>query len=83
MATYIGTAAAIPVLRRKLPDSPQTLRLPGGPIIPMAALVVCVIFLSSTTTQNLVAGAIALAVGAVLYAVAPTRRAKPPMEDVS
>jgi APA family basic amino acid/polyamine antiporter len=67
MASYIGTAVAVPVLRRKLPAKARTIRLPGGPAIPIAALVVCVIFLSSATTRNLVAGAIALAVGAIIY----------------
>jgi basic amino acid/polyamine antiporter, APA family len=67
MASYIGTAAAVPVLRRKLPATERTVRLPGGPAIPIAALVVCLIFLSSATTRNLVAGAIALGLGAIIY----------------
>jgi basic amino acid/polyamine antiporter, APA family len=69
MATYIGTAAAVPILHRKLPATEQAIRLPGGPVIPIAALVVCVIFLSSAQAQSLIAGAIALAVGAAIYAV--------------
>jgi APA family basic amino acid/polyamine antiporter len=67
MTTYVGTAAAVPVLRRKLPATPRTVRLPGGPLIPIAALVVCAVFLSSATWKNLVAGAIALIIGAGLY----------------
>jgi basic amino acid/polyamine antiporter, APA family len=69
MASYIGTAAAIPVLRRKLPASERHLRLPGGPAIPIAALLVCALFLSSATPKNAIAGAIALAVGALVYVV--------------
>ncbi len=75
LATYIGTAASVPVLRRKLPSSKRTIRLPGGPAIPLAALAVCLIFLSSATIKNLIAGAIALAVGAAIYA---SRRLVPP-----
>jgi amino acid transporter len=67
MATYIGTAAAVPVLRRKMPATERTIRLPGGPAIPAAALAVCLVFLSSATTRNLIAGGIALAAGAVIY----------------
>jgi basic amino acid/polyamine antiporter, APA family len=67
MATYIGTAAAIPVLRRKLPATDHTIRLPGGPAIPIAALIVCIFFLFRAEAQNLKAGAIALAVGALIY----------------
>ena len=67
LATYVGTAASVPVLRRKLPDGDRTIRLPGGPIIPLAALAICLVFLSSATARNLVAGVIALAVGAVIF----------------
>ena len=67
MTTYVGTAAAVPVLRRTMPATPRTVRLPGGPLIPIAALVVCAAFMSSATSTNLVAGAIALLIGAGLY----------------
>lgn len=67
MVTYIGTAAAIPVLRRKIPATDRTIRLPGGPAIPILALVVCVAFLTTATMRNLAAGGIALVVGAVIY----------------
>jgi amino acid transporter len=67
MATYMGTAAAVMVLRRRQPRTERTLRLPGGPLIPVAALGVCLVFLSSATPRSLIAGAIALAVGAVIY----------------
>jgi amino acid transporter len=67
MATYIGTAAAVPVLRRKMPPTAGALRLPGGPLIPIAALAVCAVFLSAATSRSLIAGAVALGVGAVVY----------------
>ena len=67
LATYIGTCLSVPVLRRKLPATPRTIRLPGGPVIPIAALIICVLFLSAAEAKNFVAGAIALAVGALVY----------------
>lgn len=67
LATYIGTCLAVPVLRRKLPTTPRTIRLPGGPVIPVAALIICLLFLSAAETKNFVAGAIALAAGALVY----------------
>jgi amino acid transporter len=69
LATYIGTAAAVPVLRRKLPATPRTIRLPGGPLIPIAALAICVLFLSAAEKKSWIAGGIALAVGALIYLV--------------
>jgi amino acid transporter len=75
LATYIGTCLAVPVLRRKMPATPRTIRLPGGPVIPIAALIICLVFLSAAERQNFIAGAIALAVGALIYA-ARSRAAK-------
>jgi basic amino acid/polyamine antiporter, APA family len=67
LATYMGTCLAVPVLRRKLPATPRTIRLPGGPVIPILALIICLLFLSAAETKNFIAGGIALAVGAVIY----------------
>jgi len=67
LASYIGTAGSVPILRRKMPAGERTLRLPGGPLIPLAALAICLVFLSSATVKNLIAGAVALAVGAMVF----------------
>ncbi|HVE65974.1 MAG TPA: amino acid transporter, partial [Thermoanaerobaculia bacterium] len=53
----------------KLPTTPRTIRLPGGPLIPIAALAICAIFLSAASRENWIAGGIALAVGAAVYAL--------------
>jgi amino acid transporter len=74
LATYVGTAAAVPVLRRRFGDRPGVLRLPAGLTIPIAALVLCVAFLASATGANLIAGAVALLIGVVIYLL----RRKPP-----
>lgn len=67
LATYIGTCLAVPVLRRKLPLTPRTIRLPGGPAIPILALLICLLFLSAAEAKNWIAGGVALAVGAAIY----------------
>jgi amino acid transporter len=72
LATYIGTAAAVPVLRRKFPRREDAFVLPGGPTIPALALLLCIAFLLSAEMKNLIAGAFGLAIGAVIYF---TRRA--------
>jgi APA family basic amino acid/polyamine antiporter len=75
LATYFGTAAAVPVLRRKFPEAPNVVRIPGGPVIPVAALLLCVAFAASAEPRNLIAGAIALGVGFLLYLI--RRRPEP------
>jgi len=77
LATYIGTAASVPVLRRKMPETARTFRLPGGPLIPILALIMCFAFLSQATGKQLAAGAIALVVGAIIYFA---RRGSPGIE---
>lgn len=81
LATYVGTAAAVPILRRKMPGRPEALRLPGGPAIPVAALAICLLFLSAATMKNLIAGAIALIVGGVIFLA--RRGSLPPPEDLA
>ncbi|WP_338863955.1 APC family permease [Myxococcus stipitatus] len=67
LATYFGTAVAVPVLRRKLQQPANAFRIPGGPVIPVAAASLCVVFAMSAERKNLIAGAIALGIGFVLY----------------
>lgn len=67
LATYIGTAAAVPILRRKLAALPGTVRLPGGPLIPIAAVLVCLVLVGSAEPRNLVAGAIAIVAGLAIF----------------
>ena len=67
LVTYMGTAAAVPVLRRKLKAGEHTFVLPGGPTIPILALLVCLALIASTSMEKLIAGLAALVLGAVIY----------------
>ncbi len=73
LATYLGTAAAVPVLRRRFAGASTGWRLPGGPAIPIAAGALTLGLAASATATHLVAAAIALVVGLAIYA----RRGKP------
>jgi APA family basic amino acid/polyamine antiporter len=84
IATYVGTAAAVPVLRHKLAlvegasGEPAGFRLPGGPVIPIAACLLCMALAWSATRADVVAGAAAVVVGFVLY-----RFRRPPLPPLS
>ncbi len=67
LATYGGTAAAVPILRHRLGHRPGAIRLPGGALIPVLALLLSLVLLASASVRNLIAGAIAILVGAVIY----------------
>ena len=60
---------------RTLAVAPAQFTVPGGPVIPILASIVAFGILAGATQAQLVAGAAALAAGAVLYAVAPKRAA--------
>ena len=65
LTTYLGTAAAVLMLRHQHGPAPFT--IPGGPAIPIVAGILTLGLAASATRENLVAAAIALAVGGVLY----------------
>jgi len=67
LVAYAGTAASVPVLRRKLKAEEHTVVLPGGATIPILALLVCLALIASARLENLIAGLAALALGAVIY----------------
>jgi amino acid transporter len=69
LVVYMGTCASVLVLRKQ-GRAPFT--IPGGPLIPGIALLVCVAILFGATRTQLIAGAYALAAGAVLYLIATT-----------
>jgi len=66
---YITTCLAVPILRRKFPNSPRMFRLPGGVIIPALAVAISVWLLSGSTAAQATVGAGALILGAAIYKV--------------
>jgi basic amino acid/polyamine antiporter, APA family len=73
MVTYIGSAIALILLRRKTP-SPHTFRLPGGFAIPIITILLTIFFLTAATGEQWIAGILGLIVGLILYFI--TRRAQ-------
>lgn len=67
LCAYIATALSVMVLRRTHGQREGALRLPGGNLIPVLAVLLAVGLLASASVQNLAAGAVALLVGAVVY----------------
>lgn len=67
LLVYVGTCAAVMVLRRRPALSAAAFRLPGGDAIPLAALAAALAIIAGADTGSLVAGAIALVGGSLLY----------------
>ena len=64
LMVYAGTCASVLALRRQ---GPASFTIPGGPVVPILALAVCVAFLFGATPLQREVGGIALVVGAALY----------------
>jgi amino acid transporter len=64
---YLATAVAVLVLRKRHGQREGAMRLAGGPAIPIAATVLSLALLASAGIANLVAAAIALLAGALIY----------------
>ncbi len=73
---YAVTCAAVPVLRRQ-GGAQEGFRLPLGPVIPVLACLVSRTIIAGAGPNELLAGAGALVVGALLFAAGKTRPAKP------
>lgn len=70
LVVYAGTCASVLALRRQ---GPAAFTIPGGPVVPVIALLISLAILFGATPLQLRVGAIALVVGAVLYAIARWR----------
>ncbi len=67
LVAYVAVSGSVLVLRKRLGGREDALRLVGGPVIPIAATVLSLALLTSAGASNLVAAAIALFVGALIY----------------
>ena len=73
LLVYVATCAS--TLRLRDPRfatavKPAAFRVPLGPVIPLAAIVIALAILAGATRDQIIAGSVALLVGAVLYYVA-------------
>jgi amino acid transporter len=67
LVTYAGSALALLKLRRTADASPDTFRVPGGPLIPALTILISLLLLSAATPEQWRTGSIALVAGLLLY----------------
>jgi amino acid transporter len=82
MLVFIGSAIALIVLRRKMPSA-DTFQVPGGITAPLLTVLLSLLLLTATNRTHWLTGSAALALGLLLYFLAPgklghkwTRRSK-------
>lgn len=62
-------AGGVMVLRFRDPDRPRSFRAPGGLLVPLATIVLCLLLMGGLTIMNWIGFAIWLVVGLVIYFV--------------
>ncbi|HQR34051.1 MAG TPA: amino acid permease [Blastocatellia bacterium] len=67
IAMYASTCAALPILRRRGDVSPAAFRLPGGLVIAVVSVALCIWMLSTITSQEAIKTSIFLLIGFVIY----------------
>ncbi len=50
---YLFTCISVPILRRKIPDAPQTFRIPGGWLVPIVGVAVSILFMAQIKVPEL------------------------------
>ncbi|MGC1214619.1 MAG: amino acid permease [Micromonospora sp.] len=60
-------ATAVILLRRTRPDLPRGFRVPGGPVIPVLAVVACVVLMLFLTVQTWVRFVVWMVLGLIVY----------------
>jgi len=69
LLTYMATSAALPVLRRKMPGAQRWFMVPGGPVIPIAALAISIWLLAGSSQAQIAISGATLVAGALVYGV--------------
>jgi APA family basic amino acid/polyamine antiporter len=64
---YATTCLAVPVLRRKRPNTERRFVVPGGPLIPLLAVALCVWLLAAVSMKEAAIALAVLILGAALY----------------
>lgn len=74
---YLICIGAMPRLRREFGKAPDALRAPGGYLVPVLAVLACLVLLAQVRLEGLLVMAALMALGALLYYTYSRRKTKP------
>lgn len=66
---YVICIASLPVIRNRMRDVPGSFRLPGGYLVPIIALGICLWLIAQSQLESWIVVGVLLALGGILYTV--------------
>ncbi|MGC4941183.1 amino acid permease [Kribbella sp. DT2] len=81
LAAFTLVSIAVPLLRRSRPDVQRSFRVPGNPVIPILAALICIYLMLNLSLETWLRFAIWMALGFIVYAVYGYRRSRVGIEE--
>jgi APA family basic amino acid/polyamine antiporter len=81
LAAFTLVSIAVPLLRRKRPDIERSFRVPGNPVVPILAAVICVYLMLNLSLETWLRFAVWMALGFIVYAFYGYRRSRVGIEE--
>jgi APA family basic amino acid/polyamine antiporter len=81
LAAFTLVSIAVPLLRRSRPDIERSFRVPGNPVIPILAAVICVYLMLNLSLETWLRFAIWMVLGFVIYAFYGYKRSRVGLEE--
>ncbi|HEU4948362.1 MAG TPA: amino acid permease [Kribbella sp.] len=76
LAAFTVVSIAVPLLRRKRPDIQRSFRVPGNPVVPILAALICIYLMLNLSLETWLRFAVWMIVGFGIYAVYGYRRSR-------
>jgi APA family basic amino acid/polyamine antiporter len=76
LAAFTLVSIAVPLLRRTRPDIQRSFRVPGNPVVPILAAVICIYLMLNLSIETWLRFAIWMVLGFIVYALYGYRRSR-------
>jgi APA family basic amino acid/polyamine antiporter len=81
LAAFTMVSIAVPLLRKRRPDIQRAFRVPGNPVVPILAALICVYLMLNLSLETWLRFAVWMALGFAVYAVYGYRRSRVGREE--
>jgi APA family basic amino acid/polyamine antiporter len=81
LAAFTLVSIAVPLLRRSRPDIKRSFTVPGNPVVPIVAAVICVYLMLNLSIETWIRFLVWMVLGFVIYALYGYRRSRVGLEE--